>query len=116
VKFVSKVCVLLRSLRLGVFAIKTLGVVDMVRGKNLSSLTGTLAILVLNPPMNRRAILFRPDGLSRIRLRCASARQARTIWGCGDISPGLRFAGPDRFPQKWQTNGNNSQARIRLRH
>jgi hypothetical protein len=29
----------------------------------------------------------------------------------GDTSSGLLLAGPNRFPQKWQTNGNNSQAR-----
>jgi len=27
-------------------------------------------------------------------------------------SPGRLPAGPNRFPQKWQTNGNNSQARV----
>jgi hypothetical protein len=32
------------------------------------------------------------------------------------VSPGRLFANPDCFPQKWQTNGNNSQARARLRH
>jgi hypothetical protein len=34
----------------------------------------------------------------------------------GDASSGLRYAGPNRFPQKWQTNGNNSQARTPLPH
>jgi hypothetical protein len=34
----------------------------------------------------------------------------------GDTSPGLLLAGPDRFPQKWQTNGNNSQARALVPH
>jgi hypothetical protein len=34
----------------------------------------------------------------------------------GDASSGLRYAGPSRFPQKWQTNSNNSQARAWVPH
>jgi hypothetical protein len=39
--------------------------------------------------------------------RCILLRQ-----GIVAKSPGRLLAIPNRFPQKWQTNGNNSQARV----